>query len=136
MSEPEHPVPGLPVSPGPPRKGNGSTLICVKDPLGFTITLDVHKWETHIVPRHPELRTYLELVRSTLEAPELIQVSGGSTTAYYYRITGRGETRTKDLYVQVVVDRNNQTKSGAVKTAHLLKTIKSDESRTIWLKRN
>lgn len=136
MSDPEHPVPGLPVSPGGPKEGNGSTLFCVSDPQGFAIALDVNKWETHIVVRHPELRPHLDGVRRTIEAPELIQVSEGSATAYYYRLTGRTEKRAGDLYIQVVVNRNEETKSGWVKTAHLLRTIKSDERRTVWLKRS
>lgn len=40
----------------------------------------------------------------------------------------------EDLWILVVVDRNEETKTGVVKTAHLLKTVKPDETRTVWLK--
>jgi hypothetical protein len=113
-TEYEHPTPGRPVSPeSVPNKGNGATLICTVDPQGFIITLDVHRWEDHIA-----------------------KVAEGSTTAYYYRLTGMAEKKTSDLYILVVVDRNEEMKTGVVKTAHLLKTIKPDESRIVWLKQS
>jgi hypothetical protein len=135
MAEMENPVPGLPVEPGTvPTKGNGSVLICTKDPQGFTITLDVHKWEDHIVKRHPEMKAYLEQVRITIEQPQLIQGSTRSTTtAYYYRLAGRGPKST-DYYVGVVVDRNEETRTGFVKTAHLLRNLRTDGGKILWLK--
>lgn len=137
MSDAEHPMPGQPVSPNPAKKtGNGSTLICTTDPQGFIVTLDVHRWEDHIVKRHPEMGDHLERIRLTIEDPQLIQRSESTTTAYYYRLTGRSGKRTDDIYVSVVVDRNEETKTGVVKTAHLLKSVRTDESRTIWLKRS
>jgi hypothetical protein len=135
MAESEHPLPGLPVEPTSPQKRNGSALICTKDPEGFVISMDVHRWEDHIIKRHPEMCQHLERVRSTIEDPQIITVSAGSTTAYYYRLTGRTELKASDLYVLVVVDRNEETKTGVVKTAHLLKNLKTDESRIVWLKK-
>jgi hypothetical protein len=81
------------------------------------------------------MRQHLERVRSTIEDPQIITVSTGSTTAYYYRLTGRTELKASDLYVLVVVDRNEEMKTGVVKTAHLLKNLKTDESRIVWLKK-
>jgi hypothetical protein len=97
--------------------------------------MDVHRWEDHIIRRHPEMCQHLERIRSTIEDPRVIAVSEGSTTAYYYRLTGRTELKSSDLYVLVVVDRNEETKVGVVKTAHLLRSIKTDESRIVWLKK-
>jgi hypothetical protein len=134
MADTEHPFPGAPVVPGTAKTGNGSTLICTKDPLGFTISLDVHRWEDHIVKRHPEMAGHLDRIRGTIEDPQLIKLSEGSTVAYYYRLTGRAERKANDVYVLVVVDRNEETKSGVVLTAHLLKTIKADEGRIVWLR--
>ena len=96
--------------------------------------MDVHRWEDHIIKRHPEMCQLLEGVRSTIEDPQIIAVSMGSTTAYYYRLTERTELKASDLYVLVVVDRDAETKTGVVKTAHLLKHLKTDESRIVWLK--
>lgn len=136
MSDSEHPMPGAPVLPtAVSKKGNGSALICTKDPQGFIVTLDVHRWEDHIIKRHPEMAAHLERVKSTIENPQMIQAGEGSTTtAYYYKLSGMAEKKSDDLYVLVVVGRNEEMKTGFVKTAHLLKNVKSDESRIVWLK--
>jgi hypothetical protein len=136
-TEYEHPTPGRPASPGSvPEKRNGATLICAVDPQGFIVTLDVHRWEDHIAKRHPEMSKHLERIKRTIEDPQLIQAAEGSTTAYYYRLTGMAEKKASDLYILVVVDRNEKMKTGVVKTAHLLKTIKPNESRIVWLKQS
>jgi len=89
------------------------------------------------VKRHPEMKAYLEQVRSTIEQPQLIQGSARSpTTAYYYhRLAGRGPKST-DYYVGVVVDRNEETHTGFVKTAHLLRNLRTDGGKILWLKKS
>jgi len=128
-------MPGPSAEPGGAHKGNGATLICTKDPQGYTISLDVHRWQDHIIKRHPEMRERLERVKLTIEDPQVIAVSATSATAYYYRLAGRATRSVDDLYLLVVVERNEQFKTGAVKPAHLLKNLKTNQSRIVWLKK-
>lgn len=130
------PVPGVPITPGSAaKKGNGSTLICVTDPTGCIVSLDVHRWEDHIVKGHPEVNSLLELVKSTAEQPELIQRSATRlSTYYYYRLAGRKLLNSNDLYMSLVVDRNDVTNSGSIRTAHLVPKLRS-EGETIWMNR-
>ena len=111
MADAEHPIPGFPVFLGQPQKPNGHTLICTTDPLGFTITLDIHRWEDHIIKRHPEMSRHLERVRSTIEKPQMILASEGTTTAYYYKLTGTTYRNRDDLgglWVQQTPHRRQQ----------------------------
>jgi len=129
-----NPVPGTPISGSDAtnKKANGHTLVCVVDPLGYTVTLDMHTWEDHISKRHPEMRNLQDLIAATAEHPSLIQQSLSGTTCYYYRLTGRTILNANDLYLSLVVDRNEITKSGAIRTAHLVKQVRS-EGETIWM---
>jgi hypothetical protein len=129
-----NPTPGLPAAAGAAagKKANGHTLICVTDPLGYTITLDMQTWEDHIVKRHSEMRQFEDLIALTAQKPQLIQRSQSGTTCYYYRLTGRTFYRSNDLYLSLVVSRNEETKSGTIRTAHLVKQVRS-EGETIWM---
>ncbi len=126
----------IPGEPKPLRPGNGKTMIALTDPEGYRITLDIDTWETHIIVRHPEVRDYLDLLKKTVQEPELIQGSRRSTsTFYYYRMAGIKKWRRNDLYFAVVVHRDSEEKSGFVRTAHLVKQPHKDGD-TIWLKRS
>ena len=133
MQEALTPQPGMPVQPGD-KAGNGATLICTRDPLGYVISLDVHCWEDHVVKRHPEMADHLDLIRETIEQPQLIQrgLESGST-CYYYRLTGRSILRRSDLYLSLVVNRDDATTSGFVRTIHLLKGLRKGEGEIIWI---
>jgi hypothetical protein len=79
----------------------------------------------------------LDAVKATIEAPQLIQRSLRSfTTVYYYRLSGRRFHRAQDVYVSVVVERNDETKAGRVKTAHLLREMRPGGGETLWIKRD
>ena len=115
---------------------NGRILISVTDPTGYHITLDVQCWEKHIIVQHPEIRTRLDDVRATLEHPEIIQrVLDGEHTYYYYRLSGRSFYRFKDVYLLVVVERDDGTRAGFVKTAHLVPKMRARGGQIIWLGR-
>jgi hypothetical protein len=133
MSE-MNPTPGLPVSAGTAakKKANGHTVICVIDPQGYTITLDIHTWDEHIAKRHPEMESVKDLIAITAERPQIIQRSLSGTTYYYYRLTGRTFYKSTDLYLSLVVDRNEITKSGTIRTAHLIRQLRS-EGETVWM---
>jgi hypothetical protein len=133
MADP-NPMPGEPITPSatPKKKTNGHTIVCVTDPQGYTITLDMHTWEDHIGKRHPEMKQFTDLIATTAEKPQLIQRSTSGTTCYYYRLTGRTFHKAADLYVSLVVDRNEVTKSGTIRTAHLVRQVRS-EGETIWM---
>lgn len=123
--------------PQKPRRGkNGKRLLAVTDPTGYQITLSVNCWEKHITAQHPELRTRLDDVQKTMEHPEVIQraLDAGSTY-YYYRLSGRSFYRFKDVYILVVVDRDDATKTGFVKTAHMVAKMRSKGGEVIWLRR-
>jgi len=114
---------------------NGKELIVLDDPEGYHVTLNIDTWETHIVVRHPEVKPLLDVLKRTIEEPELIQRAGhGRNTFFYYRITGRRTLRRDDLYLSVVVERDNHEKSGVVKTAYLVRRPRKD-GKIIWLKR-
>ena len=133
MSE-MNPTPGIPANPdaATKNKSNGHTLICVIDPQGYTITLDMHTWDDHITKRHPEMRIFVDLIAVTAQKPQVIQQSDSGTACYYYRLTGRTFYRSADLYLSLVVDRIESTKSGTIRTAHLVKSVRS-EGETIWM---
>lgn len=120
-----------------PGKGtNGKYVLTVVDPQGYTITLDLHTWENHIVKNHPEMVKHFDLLAVTLTEPELIlRASKRPETHYYYRLTGRSFARSKDIYLSPVVSRDEGTRSGHVKTAHLLKNIRREEAEVVWMKR-
>jgi len=133
MSE-MNPTPGLPAGAGTAakKKANGHTVLCVIDPEGYTITLDIHTWDDHIAKRHPEMLKFKDLISITAEKPQIIQRSISGTTYYYYRLTGRAFYNSADLYLSLVVDRNETTKSGTIRTAHLIRHLRS-EGETIWM---
>jgi hypothetical protein len=133
MSDPK-PVPGAPIGAGSRKKKNGHTLVSVTDPQGYTVSLDMHTWEDHIVKRHPEMRKFEDLIAPTAEQPNLIQRSKTGPTCYYYRLTGRAFYKADDIYLSLVIDRNEVTKSGTIRTAHLVKHVRS-EGETIWASR-
>jgi len=116
-------------------RGNGKSLFKVKDPEGYEISLDIDTWELHIIVRHPEMKNCLDLVKRTVESPEVVQQSPDAReTCFYYRLSGKRLLRRTDLYVSVVVNRNNEEKTGLVRTAHLTRKIRQG-GKTLWLKR-
>lgn len=132
-----HEIPPIEESHPESKKGtNGKYLLRVKDPQGYEISLELETWESHIVKRHPEMAKFFDLLSTTISEPQLIQHSSKqSETYYYYRLTGRAFYRSKDIYLSVVVRREDDTRTGVVKTAHLLKTV-HQEGETVWMKRN
>jgi hypothetical protein len=133
-TEDVRPKPGVPL---PAFVGDGTTIYQGTDPLGFVINLDSHTWNSHIVRYHPEMSRHLENVKLTVEAPELIQRKSGTIdTAYYYRLTSSGSGSGKHLYIGLVVEHEAGTKTGRVKTAHLLKRLRSSSGEVLWISKN
>jgi len=134
----EHPSPGTPVQAGAgaSKKPNGSAMFCAVDPQGYTISLDVHRWDTHILVRHPEMNRYADLLRETVEQPNVIQQQsdGASGTYLYYRLSGRSFYASTDVYILLAVGRDEATKSGFVKTAYIVKKI--GEGKVIWARKS
>jgi hypothetical protein len=130
-----NPMPGAPVKAetGTKKKANGHTFVCVTDPEGYTVSLDMHTWQNHIAKDHPEMRKFEDLIGMTAEHPTLIQ-RGSGTTYYYYRLTGRSFYKANDVYLSLVVERNEVTKSGTVLTAHIVKEVRS-YGETTWMSR-
>jgi hypothetical protein len=115
---------------------NGKYLLRVKDPEGYEIGLELKTWDNHIVVQHPEMKRFFDLLEKTLSDPQLIQQSPKQNeTFYYYRLTGRSFHRVNDIYLSAVVKRDEETKTGVVKTAHLLRELRK-EGLTVWMKRN
>jgi hypothetical protein len=119
------------------KKGtNGKHLLRVKDPQGYEITLELETWESHIVKQHPEIQKFFDLLSKTISEPQIIQQSvKQNETFYYYRLTGRSFHRATDIYLGAVVRREEETKTGHIKTAFLLKEVRK-EGETVWIKRN
>lgn len=118
------------------KSTNGKYLFRVKDPQGYEIALELETWEQHIVQHHPEVQKFFDLLEKVINEPQLIQRSSKqSETFYYYRLTGRSFYRINDIYLSVVARRDEETKSGVVKTAHLLKEVRR-EGETVWMKRS
>ncbi|HEV2197978.1 MAG TPA: hypothetical protein VGR55_20510 [Candidatus Acidoferrum sp.] len=118
------------------KKANGKdALLRVKDPQEYEIKLDLETWEKHIVVGHPEMKNYLEKIGTTLAEPEvIIRSSAQDETHFYYRMSGKAFKRQDDLYLSVVVHRFEETKTGFVKTAHLVKKMQKGD--LVWMKRN
>lgn len=115
---------------------NGKHLIHVEDPQGYEVVLEVETWDSHIIKQHPEIEKFFDLIGKTLSEPQLIQQSRRQgETYYYYRLTGRSFYRINDIYLSVVVRRDDDAKKGVVKTVHLLKEVRKD-GETVWMKRN
>lgn len=119
------------------KKGtNGKHLLRVKDPQGYEITLELETWESHIVKQHPEVEKFFDLLGRTISEPQVIQQScKESETLYYYRLTGRSFHRASDIYLGAVVKREEETKTGRIKTAFLIKELRK-EGETVWINRN
>ena len=131
--EKARPAPGAPQEVHPPKYANGGTVSWkAKDPLGCEIALYLET-EAHILAGHPEMKAYLDAVKLTIEDPVLIQRDGiDGTTCFYYRMANRNFHKHRDIYVSVVVQRGET--SGRVKTAHLVKTLRSNPGETLWIK--
>lgn len=130
------PPPLEPSQPGSKKGTNGKYLFQATDPQGFEISLDVETWENHIMPRHPEVEKFFDLLARVISDPQLIRRSSNQgETYYYYRLTGRSFARAQDIYLSIVVRRDEEAKTGVVKTAHLLKEVHR-EANTVWMKRN
>jgi hypothetical protein len=107
----------------------------VLDPQGYTVILDSERWD-HILKQHPEMAPLLTKIQETVGNPELIQRDAKRLeTHYYYRISGRKIVRSKDLYVNAVVERDEAAKSGRIKTAFLVATIRRHGEEFVWLNR-
>ena len=110
-------------------------LFKVLDPQGYAITLDSERWQ-HIVIGHPEMGPYLQKVQETIASPEIIQRDAKrAETHYYYRLSGRSFQRRNDIYVNAVVTRYDATKTGFIKTAFLVPTIRKHGEDYVWLNR-
>jgi len=127
------------VEPSRPERqkgGNGKCLLRARDPQGYEISLELDTWENHIVKQHPEMAKFLDLLDKTISEPQVIQRSPKhGETFYYYRLTGRTFHRQNDIYLSAVVRRDDDTKTGVIKTAHLLKEVRK-EGETVWMKRS
>ncbi len=122
-------------APGMPQAGNGKSLFCIKDPEGYEIVLHVATWDIHIKTQHPEMDEHLDAISRALAEPEVIQKeSGGQSTHFYYRLAGTRSSRANDLYVVVVVKRDELAMKGLVKTAYLTRKL-SARRETIWISR-
>ena len=107
----------------------------VLDPQGYTIVLDSERWD-HIIKGHPEMANLSIKLRETVANPEIIQRDAKmAETHYYYRLSGRCFSRTKDLYINAVVARHEPSKTGRVKTAFLVPTIRKHGEDYVWLNR-
>lgn len=125
-----------PRQPEPVKGTNGKHLVRSPDPQGYEITLDLATWEEHILKRHPEMGKFFDLLVQVINDPQLIQRSTVQhETHYYYRLTGRAFARANDIYLSLVVKRDEETKTGIVKTAHLLKEVRK-EGETVWMRKN
>jgi hypothetical protein len=116
-----------------PEKTNGKD-VHVLDPIGNKITLQMDTWEKHIAAKHPEIREMLKLVMETLSSPQIVIQQGLGGVCFYYRLTGRSFYRYNDIYMSVIVDLDEITKIGVVRTAYLVKEIQ--KGRVIWMQRN
>lgn len=135
MVDREHPVPGLPQAGGEaPRKSNGTSLLHCSDPQGYDIKLSVCTWENHICKRHPEMAKRLDQVRETISNPDYIQGKSDSNTCFYYKLTGERLLKSEDLYIGVVIARNEEHKTGVVKTCHLLKKVRPSGDTILWIR--
>jgi hypothetical protein len=115
-------------------KTNGPWLLSLRDPNGYEITLDVETWEQHVHVEHPEMT--LEDITRAVREPELIQRELGSPNSfYYYRLRGRAFYRRNDVYILVVVHRQDDSKSGVIRTAHLVKELRRKGGEIVWLNR-
>ena len=118
------------------KAGNSHELFRATDPLGFEITLHLDTWEKHILVGHPEMAELLDLVKKTIVEPEVIQQSPRQpTTHYYYRLAGRRVLRQDDLFVIVVASRDDESKTGFIKTAHLVDKLR-EGGNILWFKRS
>lgn len=117
----------------PAKAGNGTSLFHVLDPQGFEIVLEIERWD-HIVDGHPEIKPLFDLVKETVQTPEVVlQDECRKETHYYYRLTGRRLLRRDDLYMVAVVRRSTTEKTGTVRTAYLVKEVR--KGVLLWLRR-
>lgn len=112
-----------------------SEVFKILDPQGYTVILDSERWD-HILKGHPEMAALLGKIQETVANPELIQRDVKRLeTHYYYRLSGKHLSRAKDLYVNAVVERDDSAKTGCVKTAFLVATIRKHGEDYVWLNR-
>jgi hypothetical protein len=133
--EPNNPQPAPAIKTAEVKVPVLTEVFKVLDPQGYTVILDSERWE-HIMKGHPEMATLLEKLQETVANPEIIQRDAKrSETHYYYRLSGRSFARSKDLYVNAVVARHEPSKTGRVKTAFLVPTIRKHGEDYVWLNR-
>lgn len=90
--------------------------VTLVDPLGRSLVLHKHTWYGHILPGHPEMRSYRTLVEKSVTDPIEIRISPADADCrLYYGIGPR-----PGIMVAVVGD----IIKGFVKTAHIVKTTK------------
>ena len=118
------PHPGTPCD----LPANGSTVWIAQDPRGFQVYLDLQA-EEHVLDRHPEMKNYWGDLRKSIEDPDTIQADEQGRTWFYYRLSGRTFDKHKDVYISTVVDAS----TGRVKTAMLMKAIRS-KGVTLWIR--
>jgi hypothetical protein len=87
------------------------------DPLGRSIVFHNHTWFGHILPGHPEMRTYRSLVEKSVTNPIEIRISPAdpANCRLYYGVGPR-----PGMMIVVVGNITN----GFVKTAHIVKAMK------------
>jgi hypothetical protein len=86
------------------------------DPLGRSIVLHDRRWHGHIIKRHPEIESYMPLLRRAITEPIEIRYSQADVDCRVYF----GEGPRKGIMIAIVVD----LAGGFVKTAHLIKAAK------------
>jgi hypothetical protein len=134
--EANNPQPAAGVKAGQVKVPVVTEVFKVLDPQGYTVILDSERWD-HIMKGHPEMSKLLDKVQETVANPEIIQRDvKRSETHYYYRLSGRCLARSKDLYVNAVVGRHEPSKTGRVKTAFLVPTIRKHGEDFVWLNRS
>lgn len=107
----------------------------VIDPQGYEITLESRAW-CHILSGHPEMARLSDLIRPTIEEPNVIQELEGRPGRFkYYKLTGRSFYTYQDVYLMAIVRRDVATMKGNVITAHIIKEI-SSQGRILWVKRS
>jgi hypothetical protein len=75
-------------------------------------------------------------MRALQQSAEPIKEKSDSAVleAHYYRLTGRTFYRFNDIYLTIVVRRDEEAKWENLKTAHLIKELRK-EGQTIWMRR-
>ncbi len=111
------------------------------DPRGLTVSLAKDVWH-HIVQAHPDIDSYFDAVKQTIEDPDEIyfddastrnRITGAQIFAYYKRRVFVGLLRTKILYVSVKFVPEPRGTQGYVQTAFPVRALQKRMLR-VWSK--